>query len=164
MEEFARMYRNSLIAWVLSVCFIALIPNIGATQTAVVKSLMAALRADTEALGAPKVQGGDPYFGNTKVSADAVDAVVKKLGGVASLFVKSGDEFVRVATTLKKEDGTSAVGTTLAANSPALAKLNNGEAYYGDATIFGKSYDTGYVPIKDASGAVIGAFFVGQNK
>ena len=154
------MYRNNLIACILTpACCIILMPSLGTAQTAVVKSLMAALRADTEALGAPKVQGGDLYFGNTKVSADAVDAVVKKLGGVASLFVKSGDQFVRVATTLKKEDGTSAVGTTLAANSPALAKLKNGEAYYGDATLFGKSYDTGYVPIKDASGAVIGAFF-----
>jgi len=159
------MYRNNLIACILTLaCFIILMPSLGTAQTAVVKSLMAALRADTEALGAPKVQGGDLYFGNTKVSADAVDAVVKKLGGVASLFVKSGDQFVRVATTLKKEDGTSAVGTTLAANSPALAKLKNGEAYYGDATLFGKSYDTGYVPIKDASGAVIGAFFVGDPK
>jgi len=193
-EGVAHMGRNSLIGWMLAVCFIALIPTVGATQTAVVKSLMAVLRADsealgapkvlkvsadttavvkslmvtlrkeTEALGAPKVQGGDLYFGNTKVSADTVDPVVKMLGGEASLFVKSGDQYVRVATTLKKEDGTRAVGTTLAADSPALAKLNNGEAYYGDATIFGKSYDTGYVPIKDASGAVIGAYFVGQNK
>ena len=125
---------------------------------------MVTLRKETAALGAPKVQGGDLYFGNTKVSADTVDAVVKMLGGEASLFVKSGDQYVRVATTLKKEDGTRAVGTTLAADSPALAKLNNGQAYYGDATLFGKSYDTGYVPIKDASGAVIGAYFVGQNK
>src|SRR5262245_55232122 len=189
------MGRNRLIGWMLAVCFIALIPTTGAAQTAAVKSLMAALRADIEALGAPKVhkvsadtadaavkslmaalradiealgapkvQGGDLYFGNTKVSADTADAVVKMLGGQASLFVKRGDQYVRVATTLKKEDGTSAVGTTLAANSPARAKLNNGEAYYGDATLFGKSYSTGYVPIKDASGAVIGAYFVGQNK
>ena len=158
------MHRNHLIGWLLSICLMALIPSVGATQTAVVRSLMAVLRADTEALGAPKVQGGDLYFGNTKVSADAVDAVVKKLGGVASLFVKSEDQYVRVATTLKKEDGTSAVGTTLAADSPALAKLKNGEAYYGVATLFGKSYDTGYVPIKDASGAVIGAYFVGNPK
>jgi len=46
---------------------------------------------------------------------------------------------------------------------PAIAKLNNGEAYYGDATIFGKAYDAGYEPIKDASG-VIGAYFVGYSK
>ena len=159
------MYRNNSIACILTLaCCIILMPSLGTAQTAVVKSLMAALRADTEALGAPKVQGGDLYFGNTKVSADTVDAVVKRLGGVATLFVKSGDQFVRAATTVKKEDGSSAVGTALAANSPALAKLNAGEAYYGDATVFGKTYDAGYVPIKDASGAVIGAFFVGNPK
>ena len=115
------MYRNNLIACILTLaCCIILMPSLGTAQTRVVKSLMAALRADTEALGAPNVQGGDLYFGNTKVSADAVDAVVKKLGGVASLFVKSGDQYVRVATTVKKDDGTSVVGTALDANSPPL--------------------------------------------
>jgi Cache 3/Cache 2 fusion domain len=160
------MHRNSFFACVLAVaCFTILTPSLGAAQTAIVKSLMAALRADTEALGAPKVQGGNLYFGNTKVSADTIGfGVVKRLGGDASVFVKSGDQFVRVATTLKKEDGTSAVGTALAGDSPALPKLNAGQAYYGDATTFGKTYDTGYVPIKDASGAVIGAFFVGNPK
>jgi hypothetical protein len=158
------MHRNSLIAWLLSICFIALIPSVGAAQTGDVKTSMSALQAATAKLGAPKVQGSDLYFGNSKVSPDLVDAVVKAHGGVATLFVKSGDQFTRVATTVKKEDGTSAVGTTLAANSPALTKLNNGEPYYGDATVFGKAYDAGYEPIKDASGAVIGAYFVGSNK
>ena len=46
----------------------------------------------------------------------------------------------------------------------ALAKLKGGEPYYGDAPIFGKAYDTGYEPIKDASGAMIGAYFVGYQK
>jgi methyl-accepting chemotaxis protein len=89
---------------------------------------------------------------------------VKKHGGVVTLFVKSGDQYVRVATTVKKEDGTSAVETAMDANSPAIAKLNKGEAYYGDATIFGKTYAAGYEPIKDASDAVIGACFVGYPK
>jgi hypothetical protein len=69
-----------------------------------------------------------------------------------------------VATTLKKEDGSSAIGTTLDVKSAAIARLNNGEPYYGDATLFGKRYDAGYEPMKDASGAVIGAYFVGQPK
>ena len=69
-----------------------------------------------------------------------------------------------MATTVKKEDGSNAVGTALDANSPAIAKLNSGEPYYGDATVFGKTYDAGYEPIKDASGAVIGAYFVGYEK
>jgi methyl-accepting chemotaxis protein len=48
-----------------------------------------------------------------------------------------------VATTVKKQDGTSAVGTALDANSPVIAKLNKGEPHYGDATVFGKTYDAG---------------------
>jgi hypothetical protein len=47
-----------------------------------------------------------------------------------------------VATTLKKADGTSAVGTSMDAKNPALTKLNSGEAYYGDAPVLGKTYDT----------------------
>ena len=56
---------------------------------------------------------------------------------------------------------------TRSRNSPrhhAITKLNNGEAYDGDATVFGKTYDAGYEPIKDASGTIIGAYFVGFAK
>ena len=134
------MHRNSFIAYFLTLtCFMILIPSLGTAQTDKVKTSMAALKAETAKLGAPKVQGSDLYFGNTKVSNDVVDAVVKKHGGAATLFVKSGDQYVRVATTVKKDDGTSAVGSALDASSPAVAKLNKGEAYYGDATIFGKA-------------------------
>jgi hypothetical protein len=159
------MYRNNFITCLVTLtCFIIFLPGLGAAQTDKVKASMAALKAETEKLGAPKVQGSERYFGKTKPSADLVDAVVKKHGGVATLFGKSGDQYVRVATTVKKDDGTSAVGTALDANSPAIAKLNSGEAYYGDATIFGKTYVAGYEPMKDASGTVIGAYYVGGSK
>jgi hypothetical protein len=52
----------------------------------------------------------------------------------------------------------------LGRRSPAIPKLNKGEVYYGDATVFGKRYDAGYEAIKDASGAVIGAYVVVQPK
>jgi hypothetical protein len=42
-----------------------------------------------------------------------VDEVVKENGGTASLFVKVGDEYVRVATNMKKDDGSRAIGTIL---------------------------------------------------
>jgi hypothetical protein len=91
-------------------------------------------------LGAPKIEGQDAvggkdapalYFGSTKMnnSLDVVNAVVKENGGAATLFVKAGDEYVRVATTLKKAYGSSAMGTILYHNSPALALINKGEAY-----------------------------------
>jgi hypothetical protein len=158
------MHRNNFIAYFLTLaCLIILIPGLAAAQSGKVKSAMADLTAMAGELGAPKLQGNDLYFGKDKADNSIVDAVVKKDGGAATLFAKNGDQYVRVATTLKKEDGTSAVGTALDANSPAVAKLNKGEAFYGDATIFGKTYDTGYEPIKDASG-VIGAYFVGYPK
>lgn len=95
---------------------------------------------------------------------DVVDAVAKKPRRSGDALRESGDKYVRVATTLKKEDGSSAVGASLDATSPAVAKINKGESSYVDATIFGKSYVTGYEPINDASGVVIGAYFVGQEK
>src|SRR5262249_52127942 len=124
--EVTNMRRNNLISWLLTLCFIALIPTVGAAQTDNVNASMAALQAETGKLGAPKVQGDDLYFGDTKVSPAVVVAVTRARGGVATLFAKKADQFVRVATTVEKEDGTSAVGTALDANSPALAKLNNG--------------------------------------
>jgi Cache 3/Cache 2 fusion domain len=156
--------RTNFVACLLTLsCLITLVPGIATAQTDKVKTSMAALKAETGKLGAPKVQGHELYFGTTKATNDLVDAVVKANGGAASLFVKNGDQYVRVATTLKKADGTSAVGTTMDAKNPALAKLNSGEPFYGDAPVLGKTYDTGYEPIKDASG-VIGAYFVGYPK
>ena len=162
------MKRRSLILSILVTGFViaiaTLIPDLATAQADKVKAAMADLKARTEKLGVPKVDGKDLYFGTTKAGQSVVDAVAKDHGGAATIFVKTGDGYVRVATTVKKDDGSSAVGTALDATSPAVAKLNKGEAYYGDATVFGKPYVAGYEAIKDASGAVIGAYFVGQPK
>ena len=77
-------YRNDFIAWVLSVCFIALIPSVGVAGD--VKTEMTALQAETGKLGAAKVQGSDLYFGDTKASSDIVVAVTSARSGVATLF------------------------------------------------------------------------------
>ena len=42
--------------------------------------------------------------------------------------------------------------------------IKKGEAFYGEANILGKPYITGYEPIKDASGNVIGVYYVGYVK
>jgi hypothetical protein len=136
-------------------------PGVGTAQTDKVKTSMAALQAKTAKLGAPKIEGDDLvagknapalYFGTTKNnnSFDVVDEVVKENGGTATLFVKSGEEYVRVATNVKKDDGSRATGTILDPNAPATVMIRKGEAYYGDATILGKPYVTGYEPIRNA--------------
>jgi cache 3/cache 2 fusion protein len=117
------MHRNSFIACILTLaCFFVLIPSLGTAQSDKVKTSMAALEAAATKLGAPSIQGNDLYFGKTKASADLVDAVTKAQGGVASLFGKAKDQYVRVATTVKKEDGTSAVGNPPGPEQPCHCK------------------------------------------
>ena len=136
---------------------------------------MALLKANAEKLGAPKVEGTDVvagktvpalFFGTTKMNNyfTLVDNVVKAIGGTATLFVKSGNEYVRVATNVKKDDGSRAIGTILDPKGKAIVEINAGKAFYGDVDILGKLYVTGYDPIKDGSGAVIGIYYVGYLK
>jgi hypothetical protein len=70
-------------------------------------------------LGAPVELGGkmlpNLLLGKTSEvnQFDLVDGVTKMFGGTATLFVRSGDDFVRVSTNVKKPDGTRAIGTLL---------------------------------------------------
>lgn len=139
------------------------------------KASMASLMDKTGKLGAPRIDGTDPvggksapalYFGTTKMNNffDVVDEVATEHGGYATLFVKSGGEYVRAATNVKKDDGSRAIGTVLDPNGLAIAMIIKGEAYYGKATILGKPYVAGYEPIRDAAKNVIGIYFVGYKK
>jgi Cache 3/Cache 2 fusion domain len=137
---------------------------------------METLKTMTAKLGAPKVEGKEAvggkdapalYFGTTKInnSFDIVDAVGKEdgKGMTSTLFVKGGDEYIRVSTSVPKPDGSGrAIGTVLA--GPALETIKAGKAYYGEVPILGTPYITGYEPIKDSSGAEIGIYYVGYKK
>ncbi len=92
---------------------------------------------------------------------EAVDGFTEKTGAVATIFARKGDDFSRITTSLKKENGERAVGTNLAKEHPALAALLAGKTYVGRANLFGKSFYTSYTPIVAQDGAVIGATFVG---
>jgi methyl-accepting chemotaxis protein len=89
------------------------------------------------------------------------DKFTAQTGAVATLFVKSGNEFVRVSTSLKKEDGARAFGTTLSNKHPGYNTSLNGNSYTGTATLFGVIYMTEYTPILDTAGSIIGIQFVG---
>jgi methyl-accepting chemotaxis protein-2 (aspartate sensor receptor) len=89
------------------------------------------------------------------------DKFTTDTGVVATIFAANGDEFVRVTTSLKKENGERAVGTQLDHAHPSYSLLRAGNSYIGLATLFGKQYITQYDPIKDAGGKVIGVLFIG---
>jgi methyl-accepting chemotaxis protein len=89
-----------------------------------------------------------------------VDLIHDLLGVNATIFL--GDE--RIATNVKKPDGSRAVGTRLTPGPVYERTLKQGLPYRGEAEILGNIYLTAYDPIKDAHGEVIGALFVGIPK
>ncbi len=127
------------------------------------REAMAMMKAETEKLGEPKLDGETLYFGNTKINGDftLVDAVKNKHGGTATFFIKKSDTFVRVSTNVMK-DGNRAVGTILDPQGPAIAEIKQGKAYFGIADVLGNIYDTGYEPIRNSKNEIIGIYYVGQ--
>ena len=140
-----------------------------------VQTAIRLLKSKAATLGTPSLKGEEAvagknvpalYFGETKINNNfaLVDEVQKEMGGTATLFVKSGDEFVRVATNVKKPDGSRAIGTVLDPKGKAIASVAKGESFFGDVDILGKPYVAGYEPIRDAGNNIIGVYYVGYPK
>lgn len=144
-----------------TVLLLASAPSFAEDNPKVVES-MQSLKAEVSALGKPKLEGEDLFFGVTKMNGDfaAVDAIKAKHGGTATIFAKKGTNYVRITTNVMK-DGKRAVGSILDPSGPAYAAINQGKAFYGLVDILGKTYDTGYEPIKTETGDVIGILYVG---
>jgi len=103
-----------------------------------------------------KLMAGDlPLQGNN----DLTDKMKELFGGEATIFQKD----MRVATTIKKNDGSRAVGTVL--QGPAYEPvITRGAPYAGEAPILGTPHFTSYLPLKDDRNEVIGVLFVGEKK
>ncbi|MDP3671158.1 MAG: methyl-accepting chemotaxis protein [Telluria sp.] len=82
-------------------------------------------------------------------------------GEGATIFVRTGSDFVRVTTSVKKPNGERPLGTSLDRAHPGYASLMAGRPYVGYATLFGIQYMTRYDPIFDAHNKVIGILYVG---
>ena len=143
-------------------------------QAADPRTTIADLNGRLAKIGIPRIEGTDTvagktvpalYFGSRKVNGnyDLVDTVRKDLGAVASIFVKDGDEFVRVSTNVLTPEGRRAVGTTLARNL-AYEAVSHGQTFCGVIDVLGTSFDSCYTPIKDASGQLIAVSYVGHRK
>jgi hypothetical protein len=119
--------------------------------------------AECAKLGAPKQEGTGLFFGGTKMNGNyaLVDSLHEKHKCTATLFVRKGEGFIRISTNVIKDDGTRAVGTMLDPKGPAIAAITKNEAYYGFADILGKKYETGYEPVKNGAGEIIGVYYIG---
>jgi methyl-accepting chemotaxis protein len=93
---------------------------------------------------------------------DLIDKLSGDLGIVATIFMKDGDDFRRITTSITDGEGRRVVGTMLGSASAAFGPVSRGERYIGNAKILGNDYIAGYEPVFAPSGAeVIGILFVG---
>ncbi|MBV4498523.1 methyl-accepting chemotaxis protein [Pseudomonas sp. SWRI12] len=90
-----------------------------------------------------------------------VDDFKAMTAGVATIFVRSGDDFIRVSTSVSKQDGTRAIGTVLDRAGPAYGPVISGQSYIGRALLFGRFYMSQYTPVRDSSGKIIAVLYVG---
>jgi len=138
------------------------------------KATIADLDARLAKIGSPKIEGTDVvagktvpaiYFGERKINNnyDVVDAVRKAHNATATVFVKDGDEFVRVSTNVLTPEGKRGIGTQLARNA-AYAAVSTGKSYCGPIDVLGTAFDACYNPIVDGSGKLIGVSYIGLKK
>lgn len=138
------------------------------------KATIADLDARLAKIGAPRLEGTDKvadkevpaiFFGQRKINNnfDVVDAIRKERQATATVFVKAGDEFVRVSTNVLTPEGKRGIGTQLARNA-AYDAVSKGQQFCGPIDVLGTAYDACYNPIKDAGGKVIGVSYVGHKK
>ena len=133
---------------------------------------IADLDARLAKIGTPHIGGTDTlagktvpvlFFGNRKFNGnyDLVDTLRKDRGAVATIFVKDGDEFVRVSTNALTSEGRRAVGTTLARNK-AYDAVSHGKSFCGVIDVLGTMLDSCYNPLNDASGKLVAVSYVGH--
>ncbi|RJX19925.1 MAG: HAMP domain-containing protein [Desulforudis sp.] len=111
--------------------------------------------------GAWRVDGENLYKGTVLMNGNyaIVDYIGELTGDTVTVFL--GD--TRITTNVKLGDGSRAVGTKVS-DAVAETVLKKGQPYYGEANVVGTMYQTAYEPIKDASGQVIGIWYVGAPK
>jgi len=109
-------------------------------------------------LDTPQLRAGEHIL---NLDFSTVDQFRRATGAVATVFARSGDDFVRITTSLTDDAGKRAIGTLLDRNHPGYAVVMRGQPYVGKALLFGTYYMTRYDPVTTSRGEVIALRFVG---
>ncbi|TGN41702.1 methyl-accepting chemotaxis protein [Marinobacter confluentis] len=139
-----------------------------------VESSLNLLTVRGESLGNPRIEGSEAvggtdapglYLGDTLINNnyDLVDGVTDIMGGTATLFVRDGDNFIRVSTNVKKQDGSRATGTTLNMSGGAGQAIARGEPFFGQVEILSNPYLTAYTPMRGQFNEIVGIWYVGYS-
>ena len=107
--------------------------------------------------GSWEAKDGKLFKGNTLVNdITIIDEFKEMMNDSITIFLADA----RIATTVRTPDGARVIGTK-AADEVSNTVLKNNKTFLGKAQVAGIVNQTIYEPILDASGKVIGMFFVG---
>jgi methyl-accepting chemotaxis protein len=96
------------------------------------------------------------------VRYDLIDRISGELGIVATIFVREGNDYKRITTSIRDDSGQRAINTMLGTSSAAYNSVNSGSSFIGEVNILGKPHVAGYQPVfAENSNDVIGILFVG---
>ena len=106
---------------------------------------------------APQLKAGSVVLNQ---NSEIVDRFFTATQANASVFVRSGDDFIRIATSVRDANGNRLLGAVLDRTQPAYPRLIEGEDFTGKTVIAGRDFMAAYMPVKDGSGKVIAAVAV----
>ncbi|MEV0565832.1 Cache 3/Cache 2 fusion domain-containing protein [Dactylosporangium sp. NPDC050588] len=120
----------------------------------------------------PRVTVGGVWLGQNRevgVPTPVVDDIRTMVGGTVTLFqrMNAAGDLLRVATNVPNKAGKRAIGTYIPAvtadgkPNAVAAAIRDGKPFRGVALVVDTWYVSGYDPVKDASGAVVGAIYYG---
>jgi methyl-accepting chemotaxis protein len=98
--------------------------------------------------------------GHTVQNSDLARLIAQKTGSHFTIFQKTSVGYVRIATTIKNDNGEDALGTILGFDSPVVQTIESGQKFEGVADIIGKKFLAFYIPIK-INGEIRGMYFTG---
>jgi len=131
-------------------------------HSAIIKEALSVMKESTAKMGEPSVVNDSLFFGTTNLNNnfELVDALQAQFGCTATFFIKRGQDFIRISTDVM-QDGHRAVGTKLDPTGPVIGIIEEGKPFFGTVDILGNKYETGYEPIQNAKGEVIGIHYIG---
>lgn len=127
---------------------------------------------DVTSITLPRMNLGNRWMGQVSDFSREVP-VVDEVGAMmhtnVTIFQRMNDkgDMLRIATNVRKDDGTRAVGTFIPATNPngtpneVIKSVLSGKTFRGRAYVVNQWYLTAYEPLKDASGNIIGMIYSG---
>jgi signal transduction histidine kinase/DNA-binding response OmpR family regulator/HAMP domain-containing protein len=104
----------------------------------------------------------DEHGNSLKYNYDIVDRIASRLGVQATVYMKEGDDYRRVTTSIIDSDGNRIVDTFLGTGNPVYGPVQSGKEYFGNAVILGIDYLTVHRPLfANNSREVIGLLAIG---